>query len=186
MIIVSKKIQNYSKYLVNHEPITIKVLKTLSENNKLPIRVYGMLGSSYSKLLKEHFKHGHYKSDHYNIRSVKAFIDGALGSRGAALLTPYYDDKNNCGLILISLDEFKSLAKLCIDSNFQLCTHAIGDKGNRMVLDVYSDITKNTNNHSRGIHIITCEGTPLILHIQDNQQKHFLSEVKEFYKAFVH
>jgi len=129
------------------DPITVKVLQDLANNNSLPIRVYGMLGSSYPKLLKEIFKQGHYKSGNYSIRSVKAFIDGALGSRGAALLKPYSDDKNNCGLILISSKEFEKLAQLCHKSNFQLCTHAIGDKGNRMVLDIYSNVNQNIKNH---------------------------------------
>ena len=129
------------------DPTTVKVLKELANHNQLPIRIYGMLGSSYSKLLNEIFKQGHYKSGNYTIRSVKAFIDGALGSRGAALLEPYSDDKNNCGLILISHQEFEQLSILCKENNFQLCTHAIGDKGNRMVLDVYSYINKNIKNH---------------------------------------
>ena len=129
------------------DPITVKVLKQLSENKELPIRVYGMLGSSYSKLLKQIIKEGHFNSTNYSIRSVKAFIDGALGSRGAALLEPYSDDNNNCGLILISEKEFNDLACLCRDSGFQLCTHAIGDGGNRMVLDVYSKTLKNMKNH---------------------------------------
>ena len=129
------------------DPTTVKILQEFSENNKLPIRVYGMLGSSHSKLLNEYFKQGYFKSSHYNIRSVKAFIDGALGSRGASLLEPYFDDLNNCGLILISPDEFINLAQKCKKTKFQLCTHAIGDRGNRMVLDVYSDIIKDTKNH---------------------------------------
>ena len=129
------------------DPKTVQVLKELADSNNLPIRVYGMLGSTYSKLLEKIFKQGHYKSGNYSIRSVKAFIDGALGSRGAALLQPYSDDKNNCGLILISLEEFEQLAQLCNKSNFQLCTHAIGDKGNKMVLDVYSNINKEIKNH---------------------------------------
>jgi len=119
----------------------------LNEKDELPIRVYGILGSSYPKLLKQFFKEGTFQSKKYTIRSVKAFIDGALGSRGAALLEPYSDNKNNCGLILISVEEFKDLAHRCYDAGFQLCTHAIGDRGNRMVLDVYSETVKESKNH---------------------------------------
>ena len=129
------------------DPITVKVLQQLSEKNELPIRVYGMLGSGYPKLLKQFFKDGHLSLNNYSIRSVKAFIDGALGSRGAAILEPYLDDKNNCGLLLITSDEFKDLTFRCRDAGFQLCTHAIGDRGNRMVLDVYSETMKNKKNH---------------------------------------
>ena len=129
------------------DPTTVKVLQQLSEAGKLPIRIYGMLGSSHPKLLKHFFKEGIFRSEKYNIRSVKAFIDGALGSRGAALLEPYCDDLNNCGLILISDKDFKKLAQKCQDAGFQLCTHAIGDRGNKMVLDIYSEFTKELNNH---------------------------------------
>jgi predicted amidohydrolase YtcJ len=125
----------------------VKVLQQLSEAGKLPIRIYGMLGSSHPKLLKHFFKKGIFRSEKYNIRSVKAFIDGALGSRGAALLEPYCDDILNCGLILISDKDFKKLAQKCQDAGFQLCTHAIGDRGNKMVLDIYSEFTKELNNH---------------------------------------
>ena len=120
------------------DPTTVKVLKKMVDNNELPIRVYGMLGSSYSKLLKETFKSGHYQSGNYTIRAAKAFIDGALGSRGAALLSPYSDDKNNCGLILISNEAFQQLIQDCYHYNFQLNTHAIGDRGNSYVLDHYT------------------------------------------------
>ena len=129
------------------EPVTIDVIKKLEKNNELPIRVYGMLGSSYDKLLDTFFKEGIYHSPLYTIRSVKAFIDGALGSRGAALLESYSDDINNCGLILISYGKFKELAMRCREAGFQLCTHAIGDHGNRMVLDIYSNSLQNIKNH---------------------------------------
>ena len=106
-----------------------------------------MLGSAFSNLLNEYFKNGHYNSELYTIRSAKAFIDGALGSRGAALFEPYSDDEHNCGLILISHDEFNELATNCKKAGFQLCTHAIGDKGNSMVIDTYSKTMKNISDH---------------------------------------
>ncbi|MBC8256391.1 MAG: amidohydrolase [Candidatus Marinimicrobia bacterium] len=126
---------------------TVKVLQKLSNAGKLPIRVYGMLGSSYPKLIKQFFNDGFYQSENYSIRSVKAFIDGALGSRGAALLEPYSDDHSNCGLILITHDEFEKLTIRCRDAGFQLCTHAIGDRGNRLVLDAYSRSVSDIKNH---------------------------------------
>jgi len=129
------------------DPGTIDVIKKLNKKGAFPIRCYGMLGSSFKKLLDKHFIKGHYQSSRYTIRSVKAFIDGALGSRGAALLDPYCDDTNNCGLILISDKQFTELAKRCRDAGFQLCIHAIGDRGNRMVLDMYSNILQGVKNH---------------------------------------
>lgn len=69
------------------------------------------------------------------IRSIKAYSDGALGSRGAALLEPYADDHTALGLIRTSPERFKYLAVEALKNGFQLNSHAIGDRGNRMVLD---------------------------------------------------
>tara|TARA_Y100000590_G_scaffold468874_1_gene653606 strand:- start:1899 stop:3449 length:1551 start_codon:yes stop_codon:yes gene_type:complete len=129
------------------DPITIDILKKIDSNGELPIRCYGMIGSSHDKFLNQFLKNGKYVSEKYTIRSVKAFIDGALGSRGAALLEPYSDDLNNCGLILIETGKFIELAKKCKNAGFQLCTHAIGDKGNKMVLDIYSKTITSSINH---------------------------------------
>ncbi len=129
------------------DPTVVKVLRKMAEEDRLPIRIYGMLGSSHKKLLNQYLKAGNQQCGKYTLRSVKAFIDGALGSRGAALLEPYSDDANNCGLILISHENFCELAQRCRDAGFQLCTHAIGDSGNRMVLEVYSEATQGMNNH---------------------------------------
>ena len=126
---------------------TVQAIQELVEEGEFPIRCYGMLASSDTNLLESFFKSGYYESELYTIRSVKAFIDGALGSRGAALLEPYSDNHCNCGLILISHEEFTELAQKCNDANFQLCTHAIGDRGNKMVLDIYANTIKNTPNH---------------------------------------
>ena len=98
--------------------------------------------------LNEYLSNGHYHNDYLTIWSVKAFIDGAFGSRGAALNNPYCDDSNNCGLILISKEEFSELAKNCHENNFQLNTHAIGDRGNNYVLDNYAK-TLGENNDKR-------------------------------------
>ena len=85
---------------------TVDAIQDLIKEGEFPIRCYGMLASNDKSFLKEYFSKGHYSDEYLNIRSVKAFIDGALGSRGAALHEPYCDDVNNCGLILISKDEF--------------------------------------------------------------------------------
>jgi len=68
---------------------------------------------------------------------VKLFADGALGSRGAALLAPYSDDPGNTGLLLTPPAELRRSARIVADSGFQLAVHAIGDRANRDVLDAY-------------------------------------------------
>ena len=128
------------------DEITITAIKELIQENEFPIRCYGMLAGSNQNLLDNFFKKGHYNSEYYSIRSVKAFIDGALGSRGAALNEPYHDDGNNCGLILISTEEFNQLVRNCYKYNFQLNTHAIGDRGNNFVLNAYAKVLNSNNN----------------------------------------
>ena len=71
------------------------------------------------------------------IRAVKLYADGALGSRGAALLEPYSDDPGNSGLLVTPPDEILEAARFALAHGFQAATHAIGDRANRVVLDAY-------------------------------------------------
>ena len=65
------------------------------------------------------------------------FADGALGSRGAALLAPYSDDPHNTGLVVTPQAHVQAVTEKALRAGFQVCVHAIGDRGNRMVLDAY-------------------------------------------------
>lgn len=71
------------------------------------------------------------------VRAIKAYMDGALGSRGAALLAPYSDDPHQDGLLLMEPVQLLELSRFAAANDWQLCTHAIGDRGNRLVLDAY-------------------------------------------------
>jgi predicted amidohydrolase YtcJ len=71
------------------------------------------------------------------IRAVKLYADGALGSRGAALLEPYADDPGNRGLLVTPRERLLEATRLALEKGFQVATHAIGDRANRIVLDVY-------------------------------------------------
>jgi hypothetical protein len=71
------------------------------------------------------------------VRALKMYADGALGSRGAALIQPYSDDPGNRGLTLTSTAELSQAALQCLGKGFQLCVHAIGDRANNLVLNVY-------------------------------------------------
>lgn len=77
--------------------------------------------------------------DRLTIRALKLYADGALGSRGAALFETYADDPGNRGLTLTSRKELLTAATQALESGFQLCTHAIGDRANAIVLDVYEE-----------------------------------------------
>jgi predicted amidohydrolase YtcJ len=71
------------------------------------------------------------------IRAIKLYADGALGSRGAALLDPYSDDPRNSGLLVSAPEHIRDVATRALAAGFQVNTHAIGDRGNRVVLDAY-------------------------------------------------
>lgn len=72
-----------------------------------------------------------------SVRAIKLYADGALGSRGAAMLAPYSDDPSNSGLILTPRDRIEAVTGRALRTGFQVCVHAIGDRANRMVLDAY-------------------------------------------------
>ncbi len=76
------------------------------------------------------------------VRTIKLYADGALGSRGAALLSPYSDDPNNTGLLVSTEAHLESVAESALRHGFQVATHAIGDRGNRNVLDAYEAALK--------------------------------------------
>ena len=117
---------------------TIQLMRELIDAGELPIRVYAML-SDDSELLDYWFERGPLidYGDHLTVRSVKLYADGALGSRGAALLAPYSDDPSNSGLMIASTDHVASRAQAASTAGFQVGTHAIGDRAVRNVIDAY-------------------------------------------------
>ena len=82
-------------------------------------------------------------NNHLTVRSIKVHFDGALGSRGAWLLEPYADKPDSSGLNTAPVPDVQATAKLAIEHNYQLNTHAIGDKANRVALDIYEEAFKN-------------------------------------------
>jgi predicted amidohydrolase YtcJ len=114
------------------------------ERGKLPIRIYGMLDGSSSELY-HWLNKGTFQSSHdfLSINSVKLYSDGALGSRGAALLAPYSDDIDNKGLLLTKPQKLDQLVEDILNKGFQVNVHAIGDRGNRLVLDAIEKAYKN-------------------------------------------
>jgi predicted amidohydrolase YtcJ len=112
--------------------------RNLADQKQLPVRVYAMLAAT-DPALAELLKIGYIKDDHdfLSIRSVKAYGDGALGSRGAAMLSPYSDAPHNQGLLLTQEQDLKPLFDTVLGSGFQLNFHAIGDRANRLALDQF-------------------------------------------------
>ncbi|MFD2632041.1 amidohydrolase [Idiomarina piscisalsi] len=114
----------------------VSVYKGLHNQGLMPLRIYGMLAATEPKLPQLLAEGPYYTDDNkLTIRSVKIYADGALGSRGAALIEDYSDDHGNHGLMVTSQEQMMSLYRLIIPHGFQVNTHAIGDRANRVVLN---------------------------------------------------
>ena len=108
----------------------------LAQQKKLAVRLYGMISSTDPEL-GSILASGPTVDDNdlYSVKSVKVYTDGALGSRGAAMLEPYQDRPDHSGLLLTSQQQLRSIFNEAIKANFQVAIHAIGDKGNQIGLD---------------------------------------------------
>lgn len=118
---------------------TVDLFRKLAGEGKLGVRLYVMLGEDSEALAEKISQYriineGDY---HLTVRSIKRLIDGALGAHGAWLLEPYSDMPSSSGLNTESMEEMEATARIAIENDFQLCTHAIGDRGNRETLDLY-------------------------------------------------
>ena len=122
----------------------VEGIKKLQENGHLKIRLYVML-SDEPKNFDWLEKNGAIKTGLLNVRSFKVYADGALGSRGACLLQPYSDKPGHSGFLLSNPAHFDSVARRIIKNGFQMCTHAIGDSGNRTILNIYAKYLKGKN-----------------------------------------
>ena len=118
---------------------TIDLYEELARSGALSVRTYAMI-SGDSSAIAHYFARGPQSALHDGrlwIRSVKLYSDGALGSRGAALLDPYNDEPGHSGLLVTAPARIQQIAELGLRRGFQINTHAIGDRGNRLVLDAY-------------------------------------------------
>lgn len=122
----------------------VNLIDSLQKTGDLKMRLYVML-SDAKKNYDFLFKNGKFKTDYLNVRSFKVYGDGALGSRGACLLSPYHDAPKNSGFLLSDPNHFKEVAAQIAKNDFQMCTHAIGDSANRTILKIYADVLKGKN-----------------------------------------
>jgi predicted amidohydrolase YtcJ len=130
-------------------PGTIAIYKKLIDQGRLNLRVYAMLGDpgegDIAGYLTKNRVEG-YGNHFLEVRSLKLFTDGALGSRGAALFTDYSDRPGYTGLLTITPEHLLAASRAALETGFQVCTHAIGDKGNRLTLDAYEQALKDHPN----------------------------------------
>ena len=114
----------------------LQLIESLHEEGVLDIRVYGMI-SNTPENLAYYLEKGPTQTERLNIRSVKVYADGALGSRGAALKKEYSDAPGNHGSFVTPVDQIEALAYVLAKKGFQMNTHAIGDAANYEVLNAY-------------------------------------------------
>jgi predicted amidohydrolase YtcJ len=122
----------------------VDIYKNLVTKNALATRLNVMLSASNPQLkarIAEYRIIG-MANNHLTVRSIKRLIDGALGSHGAWLLEPYTSLPSSSGLNTEPIPDMKEVAAIAIENGFQLCTHAIGDRGNREILDIYEETFK--------------------------------------------
>lgn len=117
-----------------------EVYMSLADDAALDMRIYAMLSDAGPNLDAIGEPLIAYGNDHLDIRAVKIYVDGALGSRGAALLEPYSDDAENRGLPFVSGEELFRAVTKANSMGFQTGIHAIGDRGNRLALDTYARV----------------------------------------------
>lgn len=123
---------------------TIELIRTMQKEGVLKMRIYAMVTDATKNLA--HFDSiGAINEDRLNVRSVKVYADGALGSRGALLKEPYSDQAGHHGLQLASREHFLEVAQWCKAHDFQMNTHCIGDSANKLLLDVYAEVLGGEN-----------------------------------------
>jgi len=112
---------------------TLAILQEWDEAGALPLRIYAMAygqGDDYSAYLERK----PFQGKNLTLRAVKFWVDGALGSRGAALEAPYSDEPSQRGLLLLEPEQLEQRAQRFMEKGYQVAVHAIGDRANRLAL----------------------------------------------------
>ena len=122
----------------------VQAIDSLQKAGKLNMRMYIMLSDDTANFGR-YLSKVPYKTDKMYVKGIKVYADGALGSRGACLLQPYSDKPDWYGFLLRNKSHYDSLAKVLAKTEFQMCTHAIGDSANRMILNIYNSVLNGKN-----------------------------------------
>lgn len=146
--VVSKGITSFQDAGSSFE--TIDVLKKRADTGNLGVRLWVMIREPNDKLagrLSDYRTTGK-DNEFLTVRAIKRAIDGALGTHGAWLLEPYADLPTGSGFNTTPLDNLEETARLAIEHGYQLCTHAIGDRGNREILNIYERVYSEFPDHT--------------------------------------
>jgi predicted amidohydrolase YtcJ len=119
----------------------VELLRTMAAHDELGLRLWVMLSEDNDALAAGLPGYRVYREagDMLTVGGIKRWIDGALGSHGAWLLEPYTDLPSSTGLNIVTAEELRESARLALEYDLQLCSHAIGDRANRVALDVYEE-----------------------------------------------
>lgn len=123
---------------------TVALVDAAQQKGELKMKIFALLSDS-AQYYERWIRKGPYKTSLLHVGGFKLYADGALGSRGACLLQPYADKPGWNGFLLSNQAHFSNIAQQLANTNFQLCTHAIGDSGNRIILKIYADVLKGKN-----------------------------------------
>jgi predicted amidohydrolase YtcJ len=117
-----------------------KLYRDYADHGKLTARIYAMIGGTGPDFdqMSQNGPLDSYGKDMYALRAVKLYSDGALGSRGAALLAPYSDDPHSHGLLFNTNEQIDAMIAKAMEKGYQVNVHAIGDAGNRQILDTFA------------------------------------------------
>ena len=125
---------------------TIELIDSLQQTKDLKMRIYAMVSGDSQEALDYYINKGILKTDNLHVRSFKVYGDGALGSRGAAMRSPYSDREHHFGALIYPPNRYQEIAKQIAASDFQMNTHAIGDSTNHWMLKVYKEVLANAKN----------------------------------------
>jgi predicted amidohydrolase YtcJ len=148
--VVSKGITSFQDAGEPYE--VIDRIKRMIDDGRMHVRLWVMVRTDDNAKLAAGLDRARvvgYGDNRLTVRAIKLQIDGALGSRGAWLLEPYSDKPDSTGLNTTSIDSVKETAQLAIDHNYQLAIHAIGDRANREVLNIYEEAFKKNGRNGR-------------------------------------
>jgi hypothetical protein len=123
------------------------IYKEFADQGKMTTRIYAMIGGMNAfEELSQNGTVDSYANDRLALRSVKLYSDGALGSRGAAMIEPYSDDPGNRGLLFADQQEFNEIMMKTASAGFQTNVHAIGDRANRVILNAFEHVREELGN----------------------------------------
>lgn len=136
------------------------VLRELRAQGRWKLRVYAMLTGPASFLMEELRGRAPELDPVLTLRAVKVYLDGALGSRGAWLLEPYSDRPDTSGLNLLPEEQFRAIVRAAAERGWQVAVHAIGDRANRLALDVFHGVSPEARMRVEHAQVVALEDLP--------------------------